>query len=998
VHLADLPPLLAIRSSFRWKLLLALFGSVLLLAAITLGVVRRETMRQIETATLLAGERSAQALLELEEQNRENLSQLSGVFTGSRQVLAAVEAALEARDGEALRQDVLYEFDRLGIPPDRVTAFTDGFGKPVLAMSGRDALPGDDPAGVGPAAERVLYGGEDHVRAYRLIQGRLYTVETVLLQLGRPVGTVTLGVPLGEASVGRLGNVLGAEVCFVVDARCVVGTARLRPELERAMVRQAETGALAEIAGERWGLVSGRFSPDDDAVRWAIALPLASVEGPFQRVERALLAGAAGALLLAGLFAMFLSASLTRPIHALVEATSRVGAGDYGAHVEAHSTDEIGVLARAFNEMSDGLALKEKYRGVLDKVVSRDIAEELLKGDVRLGGENREVTVVFADMTGFTKLTDGMDPPRVIALLNECMGRLSEVVEAEGGVVDKYVGDEIMALFGAPVARDRDALRGVRAALGMQRAMQGLNQERALRGEPPLAISVGLNTGIVMAGNMGSPSRLNYTVLGDAVNLAARVQKLAGSAQVLITEHTYRQVTEDVRVRDLGPTELRGFAHSVRLYELLDLAQDVPAPKPAAGALAPVVHGVALAAALLFAAPPAQAQIVEELPTLERLFFSSRSGALQLGFSGRLDVEAYLPQDDPAWIIPSTDPFLAPRLRVFADAFLGDRLLATGELRVDRGEEPAAGDLGARIDQAFLRFLPGAGITLQAGKFVSPFAGYGQRHHSAADPLIRPPLPYDHRTVLTAGHAPGSAASLLGWKDSPEEHRPTGAPIVWGTPYQWGAMVTGGAGRLSARAALMNSAPSSEPEEWGLQRGFSAPSLVLNAGLQLLPSLRVEGSFNEGPWMRDAATGLPAGKKAEYYDQRIWGGEAVFTRGRSKVRGEVFHDTWRVPNVDSDVVDVSWYVEGESDVRRGLTLVARYGRIHFLELQGFEPGGHAWAADAAKWDYDVSRFQLGAAYRLARNAGIRVEAALNGTDGPRRVRNDLGALQFWWEF
>jgi adenylate cyclase len=166
-----------------------------------------------------------------------------------------------------------------------------------------------------------------------------------------------------------------------------------------------------------------------------------------------------------------------------------------------------------------------------------------------------------------------MEPVQVINLLNECMERLSGVIDAEGGVVDKYVGDEIMALFGAPIARADDALRGVRAALGLQRAMQELNEQRAARGELPLQISVGVNTGACMAGNMGSAQRLNYTVLGDAVNMAARIEGLAAPGQVLITEHTFRHVEGSVEVRDAGLRELRGCAHPVRVYEAVSVTR-----------------------------------------------------------------------------------------------------------------------------------------------------------------------------------------------------------------------------------------------------------------------------------------------------------------------------------------------------------------------------------------------------------------------------------------
>ncbi len=135
--------------------------------------------------------------------------------------------------------------------------------------------------------------------------------------------------------------------------------------------------------------------------------------------------------------------------------------------------------------MTRGLLLRERYRSVLNKVVSQDVAEELMKGDVELGGENRLVTVLFADIRGFTTMTEGMEPQEVIGLLNECMEHLSEAIDAEGGVVDKFIGDEVMAVFGAPATQDDHARRAVSAALRMREDMAAFNAVRRVRGDVP---------------------------------------------------------------------------------------------------------------------------------------------------------------------------------------------------------------------------------------------------------------------------------------------------------------------------------------------------------------------------------------------------------------------------------------------------------------------------------------------------------------------------------
>lgn len=990
----------ALRGSFRRKLLLGLLASVFVLASVTLVVVRRETARQVDLATREAEQRSREAFVELEEFNRARLKQLSSVFTGSVQAAAALEGALETGDFVTLASDVDYEFEARHIPHTLV-AFTDQDATPVLAVLDRGVLRGDDPAGIGRLAAQALsaaQGGD--VLAYTAVQGRLFSVETIPLELGRPIGTVSVGVPITDDDAARLGSVIGAEVCFVVAGGCVAATPLARGEMASHLVRLAAAGGAhdADFQGTRWRVVASTVD-GAQGVRRVIAVPLDRVVGPFERVQRALLLGGLAALLMAVTVAILLSRSLTEPVKALVAATARIGRGDYDTRVTVTSQDEIGVLAKAFNSMAEGLALKQRYRGILDKIVSRDVAEELIKGEVVLGGENREVTTLFADITGFTTITDGMEPARVIALLNECMERLSNVVEDEGGVVDKYVGDEIMALFGAPVTRPHDPLRACRAAVGMQRAMLELNEERARRGEPPLQISVGINSGTVMAGNMGSPSRLNYTVLGDAVNLAARIEHHAKGGQILVSEHTMQLVEDDVVARDIGLTELRGFARPVRLFELLGIRErTLQASSRAGGGHAATAPALALLLAAQLLPAVLGAQAPGELPTLENVRFTSPRGLVQAGISGRLDLEGYVTERDPAWIIPTTSPFLAPRLRLFGDVFIGERITIGTEVRADRGEEPRAGPLELRLDQAFVRLSAPRLVALQAGKFVSPFGGYGQRHHTSNDPFIRPPLPYDHRTLLTAQWAPGSTAAQVSWKDETELWRPWGAPVVWGAPYQWGAMLLGDVGPLSWRAGVMNSAPSSEPEEWGLARGFDAPSVVLNAGVQVIPALRVELSYDRGPWLRPDVAGLPAGASHSDYDQSIIGAEAVFKYGGTVLRGELFHDTWGVPNVGYGVVDVSWYAEAQQTLAAGFTLAARYGRIHFLPLEVEEWTSPDGTEVSVPWDFDVGRLQLGAGWRMLRNAGVRAELSLNESRDPVERRNDLWSAQLWWEF
>lgn len=704
---------------------------------------------------------------------------------------------------------------------------------------------------------------------------------------------------------------------------------------------------------------------------------------------------------------------LTRPVRALVAATARVRRGDYGVRVPMVRRDELGVLGEAFNTMAEGLLLKERYRGVLDKVVSPQVAEDLMKGEIKLGGENREVTTLFGDITAFSELVEGMEPQKVIALLNECMAHLEAVVQAHGGVVDKYIGDEIMAIFGAPIAREDDVTPAVEAALDMQEAMRRLNQERAGRGEAPIALAIGVHTGDAVAGNTGSPNRLNYTVLGDSVNLAKRLCSAAIAGQVLLTESTWKRVRHTlarrVRAQALGPRSLKGFSQPLRVYAVERVEQpatrrrvyaqgrDERAPSPRASRR---LAALLLAAVLAAGATGSLHAQADGLPTLEGLglHYSSASGAVQLALSGRLDVEGYLPEDDPTWLIPTTTSFAAVRARLFADLFIGERVYGLFELRADRGHVPSNEPLQARVEQVFLRIRPSMKqrITLQAGKFASPFGAYAARHHTESDPLIRPPLPYDQRTLVASSFVPGGLDGFLEWKDAVSERRPRGAPVVWDVPYPWGALTTAGLGPFGARFAVLGTAPSGEPETWELAgRRFRHPSLMAGVGYQIMPDLSIGVAWSRGPYLEPLTEGtLPAGSQISDFVQETAAVDAAYARGRTRFRAEFFFNRWEVPNLPEDPLDISFYVEGATRLVAGVFIAARYGEIRFNRM-----GEGTTAARAGeRWDLNQRRLQLGGGYRLVHNAELRAEYLVNQTTGMADPRDNLLSLQFWWAF
>ncbi|QIF03407.1 adenylate/guanylate cyclase domain-containing protein [Roseimicrobium sp. ORNL1] len=280
------------------------------------------------------------------------------------------------------------------------------------------------------------------------------------------------------------------------------------------------------------------------------------------------------ALLIGVGFIFLISHGFSKPIEQLVEGTRRIQEGDYTVKVPVTTRDEIGTLAKSFNEMAEELALKERYKSVLAQVTDKQVAEELINGRLPLGGEVRQVSVLFCDIRGFTALTENMPPSEVIAMLNEHMSAMNRIVYQHYGVVDKFVGDLIMAVFGAPKSYGNDALHAVKCAVRMMEERVRLNTTSQYKFD----VGIGVATGEVVAGLMGSDDRQNYTVLGERVNLASRLCSKASSAELLIDDTTYAQLPEGFTVQATEPLPLKGFSLPMAAYRLISMSEEVGAP------------------------------------------------------------------------------------------------------------------------------------------------------------------------------------------------------------------------------------------------------------------------------------------------------------------------------------------------------------------------------------------------------------------------------------
>ncbi len=290
---------------------------------------------------------------------------------------------------------------------------------------------------------------------------------------------------------------------------------------------------------------------------------------PYYRLRLALFALIGVAFVISVFGASAIARGVSGPMVKLVAATRRVRTGDYGEAVAVDREDEIGELATAFNTMTQGIAERDRVRDLLGKVVDPAVASELLGKEVELGGEERQVSVLFSDIRGFTSLSEQQRPRDLINVLNRYFTDMSACIETESGVIDKYIGDAIMALFGAPLKQPDHAARAIRAALGMIRALSELNRAFGEEGLPVLAAGIGVNTALVVVGNMGSARRLNYTAIGDGVNLASRIEGLTPiyGVPVIVSEGTAAAAAPDFVYRELDRVRVKGRREPVRIFE-----------------------------------------------------------------------------------------------------------------------------------------------------------------------------------------------------------------------------------------------------------------------------------------------------------------------------------------------------------------------------------------------------------------------------------------------
>lgn len=311
-----------------------------------------------------------------------------------------------------------------------------------------------------------------------------------------------------------------------------------------------------------------------------VTMSQAGMEQSLRKAVHAI-GGATILIILLGIaMAFVLGRRISEPIDQLVDASRALGKGEFNSRFsfKQRRNDELGQLMTAFNDMAEGMLEKSQVMAALARYVSPGVAREILANlnDVELGGKRIEGTVLFADIVGFTRIAENIRPEDLVSILNKYFSMITRACELNQGMVDKYMGDGVMLVFGAPQPDAEHPFHAITCALLIQRLIEHENLLREQQGLFPVKFRIGVNAGTMLAGNMGSRERMEYTVVGDTVNLASRLCGIANSGQIVISKNMYlnTNVHECVLAGEYQSIRLRGIKEPVCTYLVEDLAAE----------------------------------------------------------------------------------------------------------------------------------------------------------------------------------------------------------------------------------------------------------------------------------------------------------------------------------------------------------------------------------------------------------------------------------------
>jgi adenylate cyclase len=383
---------------------------------------------------------------------------------------------------------------------------------------------------------------------------------------------LTLGKRITQEEAKALKADTRSDITFLLGNRIVASThsdvAQIdllrsyvvdRSALDLQINEGKSTQRKVKLDGEDFLCAFTRASNKSEAI-YVMAISVDQALSGFQKIEKVILLVGVLSLIVAMAGAFLLAKGITAPLRKLVIGIEQIRAGHYDFQLQLDSKDEIGKLAQSFNEMVMGL----KERFMMSKFLSSSTMKMIHKdGDnVQLGGERRNVTVLFSDIREFTAFSEKVEPEVVIELLNRYLSKQASIVSKYNGTIDKYVGDELIAIFEGEDMVDNAVL----CAIEIQKAINELNKMNT----DDIRVGIGINTGMAIVGNVGGEERMDHTVLGNNMNLGNRLCSIAQSGQIILSESSWRSIkSKDVRTRHLEAITAKGMSLPIQTYEVM---------------------------------------------------------------------------------------------------------------------------------------------------------------------------------------------------------------------------------------------------------------------------------------------------------------------------------------------------------------------------------------------------------------------------------------------
>ncbi|HLQ32961.1 MAG TPA: adenylate/guanylate cyclase domain-containing protein [Chloroflexota bacterium] len=558
---------------------LAIGGSWVVLNLVTGNLVTR-----FQNQLLDAGKNVNDGIIKVEGQQLELLRLMSNT--------EGVDTALKNGDAPVLQ--------KLLVPLQANSTFSfvdvvDPSGRQVLALRPNDpkfAQTLDPDIGTWDVTQKSLKGegdtfGNKWTELVNTSFGKMvYTGGPVKDDDDKVVGAILVAVPFDDLIKQLTKDVVAQITVYTTDGD-VFGSSFKNPPvtleqgtLEKIFAPEPQTvqRPVTVDAQSYMELVGGLVVRDKVAGGLGVAISTNSIDKAGDETRKQMIEIFTGVTFVVMIIGLVQARRISSPIRILVDACRKVAHGQFDQKVDIKTVDETGVLAQSFNQMIDGLKERDKIKDTFGRYMTQQVSDAILKGDVKLGGETRELTMLMSDIRSFTTLSETMHPEDLVGFLNRYFSKMIDCVMTHDGVVDKFMGDAILVVYGAPVMDPTHPMKAVLTALDMRQALIEFNDELGAEGHPPIRIGIGTNTGSAVTGNIGSEVRMEYTVIGDTVNATQRTEDLTKEykTDILINETTAARLDGRFILGAPHAITLRGRHQESLIYPVIGIRHGDP--------------------------------------------------------------------------------------------------------------------------------------------------------------------------------------------------------------------------------------------------------------------------------------------------------------------------------------------------------------------------------------------------------------------------------------